>query len=995
MLHRLLVRTKSDIEDVQGQSVAGEIQKELGISVDSVSLVKVYTLDGLSTEKVRVIVELSLLHDPVLQEISASPVARDFDWIVEVGFRPGVTDNEARVAQETIRTGLELSDKEKLSVYTSIQYVLKGRLSKKEVEHIARDLLSNQLIEQCRIKCIEDWEKNPGFEPITAQVTGISTDHVDIVPISSMDENELKALSQERILALSLEELICIQRYYGRSDVRQARERINLPRESTDVELEVLAQTWSEHCKHKIFNAQIRYENKETGQVNIIDSLFKTYIQNSTETIRSRLQDDDFCLSVFKDNAGVIRFDDQTNICIKVETHNSPSALDPYGGALTGIVGVNRDPLGTGLGAELICNTDVFCFASPFYQDQLPPRLLHPRRVLEGVRKGVEHGGNQSGIPTVNGGLVFDERYLGKPLVFCGTVGRLPAKINGQSSQNKKAGIGDRVVMVGGRVGKDGIHGATFSSEALHAGSPATAVQIGDPITQRKMYDFLITARDMGWYTSITDNGAGGLSSSVGEMAEDTGGCELDVARVPLKYDGLNPWEILLSEAQERMTVSVPEDCLDSFLDKAREMDVEATVLGEFTQSGYFRVWYRDKPVAELDMNFLHHGLPQMSLQAVWEKPDRQVCSIPDWVKRNPRRFLRRMLGRLNICCREYVIRQYDHEVQGGSVIKPLVGPEQEGPGDAAVIRPILDKKKGLVVSNGLCPRYSDLDTYWMMACAIDEGIRNAVAVGGNLRHMAGVDNFCWCDPVLSENTPDGDYKLAQLVRANQALAHYCQGFGVPCISGKDSMKNDYFMDGYKISIPPTVLFSVVSPIPAVERCLSSEFKKPGDIIYILGLTRSELGRSEFASEIEDLGGDVPQVDLIPARERYLKFYDLVQEGLINACHDISDGGLAVAVAEMAIGSSLGAELRVEDIPISPQDMLVEEILYSETPSRLLITIPKAAQRAFERRLGKQTYQVIGQVRENTKLTFYYQGERYLHDEIDELRKAWKETLNW
>lgn len=995
MLHRLLVRTKSDIEDVQGQSVAGEIRKELGISVDSVSLVKVYTLDGLSREKVRVIVELSLLHDPVLQEISISPVAKDFDWIVEVGFRPGVTDNEARVAQETICTGLELSDKEKLSVYTSIQYVLKGRLSKKEVEHIARDLLSNQLIEQCRIKGIEDWEKNPGFEPITAQVTGISTDHVDIVPISSMDENELKALSQERILALSLEELICIQRYYGRSDVRQARERINLPPESTDVELEVLAQTWSEHCKHKIFNAQIRYENKETGQVNIIDSLFKTYIQNSTETIRSRLQDDDFCLSVFKDNAGVIRFDDQTNICIKVETHNSPSALDPYGGALTGIVGVNRDPLGTGLGAELICNTDVFCFASPFYQDQLPPRLLHPRRVLEGVRKGVEHGGNQSGIPTVNGGLVFDERYLGKPLVFCGTVGRLPAKINGQSSQNKKAGIGDRVVMVGGRVGKDGIHGATFSSEALHAGSPATAVQIGDPITQRKMYDFLITARDMGWYTSITDNGAGGLSSSVGEMAEDTGGCELDVARVPLKYDGLNPWEILLSEAQERMTVSVPENCLDSFLDKAREMDVEATVLGEFNQSGYFRVWYRDKPVAELDMNFLHHGLPQMSLQAVWEKPDRQVCSIPDWVKSNPRRFLRRMLGRLNICCREYVIRQYDHEVQGGSVIKPLVGPEQEGPGDAAVIRPILDKKKGLVVSNGLCPRYSDLDTYWMMACAIDEGIRNAVAVGGNLRHMAGVDNFCWCDPVLSENTPDGDYKLAQLVRANQALAHYCQGFGVPCISGKDSMKNDYFMEGYKISIPATVLFSVVSPIPAVERCLSSEFKKPGDIIYILGLTRSELGRSEFASEIEDLGGDVPQVDLIPARERYLKFYDLVQEGLINACHDISDGGLAVAVAEMAIGSSLGAELRVEDIPISPQDMLVEEILYSETPSRLLITIPQAGQRAFERRLGKQTYQVIGQVRENTKLTFYYQGERYLHDEIDELRKAWKETLNW
>ncbi len=995
MLHRLSVRTKRHIQDVQGKKVAGQIKRELNIPVDSVSMVKIYTLEGVDGERLDMILERFLLHDPVLHEISLHPLAEDFDWIVEVGFRAGVTDNEARVAQETIRTGLDLSKEDDFSVYTSIQYALKGRLSRKEVDHIANDLLSNQLIEQTRIKSLEEWKENPGFEPVAARVTGVSTDQVESVLISSMNETELKELSQERVLALSLEELICIQEYYGQDQVRLVREKTGLPPEPTDVELEVLAQTWSEHCKHKIFNALIRYENKETGQSQVIDSLFKTYIQNSTENIRSRLQSEDFCLSVFKDNAGVIRFDDQISICIKVETHNSPSALDPYGGALTGIVGVNRDPLGTGLGAELICNTDVFCFATPFYQEQLPPRLLHPRRVLEGVRKGVEHGGNQSGIPTVNGGLVFDERYLGKPLVFCGTVGRLPARIRGQPSHVKRALVGDKVVMVGGRVGKDGIHGATFSSEALHAGSPATAVQIGDPITQRKMYDFLIKARDLGWYTSITDNGAGGLSSSVGEMAEDTGGCELDVASVPLKYDGLSPWEVLLSEAQERMTVSVPEECLGSFLDMAREMDVEATVLGEFTNSGYFRVWYKDKPVAELDMDFLHHGLPQMSLPAVWEKSSRQVCQIPDWVKRHPRRFLRRMLGRLNICCREYVIRQYDHEVQGGSVVKPLVGPEQEGPGDAAVIRPVLDKRKGLVISNGLCPRYSDLDTYWMMACAIDEGIRNAVAVGGNLRHMAGVDNFCWCDPVLSESTPDGDYKLAQLVRANQALSHFCQGFGVPCISGKDSMKNDYFMEGYKISIPPTVLFSVISPVPAVDRCLSSDFKKSGDLIYILGLTRPELGRSEFASEIEDLGGDVPQVDLVSARERYLKFYDLVQEGLVNACHDISDGGLVVALSEMAIGGGLGAEVNIEDIPVSPKDMEVEEILYSETPSRLLVTVTRENKQVFERRLAGQTWQAIGEVSEDARLTLIVKGERYLHDEVDELKKAWKETLDW
>jgi phosphoribosylformylglycinamidine synthase len=995
MLTRLAVRTKGHIDDVQGRGIADRIRKELKVPVDSVSLIKIYTLDGLSSADIDKILDRFLLHDPVLHEVSCSHLAKDFDWIIEVGFRPGVTDNEARVAQETIRTGLNLEAYEIFSVYTSVQYALQGCLSREEVEHIAKDFLSNQLIEQCRMKTIEEWRENPGFEPVAPKVTGVSTDQVDILPVSQMDDTALQQLSQERVLVLSLEELRCIQKYYLQTSVREARQTMGLPSEPTDVELEVLAQTWSEHCKHKIFNALISYENNETGHKSTIDSLFKTYIQKSTETIRDRLAEEDFCLSVFVDNAGVIRFDEEVSICIKVETHNSPSALDPYGGALTGIVGVNRDPLGTGLGANLICNTDVFCFASPFHNEPLPPRLLHPRRVLEGVRQGVEHGGNQSGIPTVNGGLVFDERYLGKPLVFCGTVGSLPAQINGLPSHEKKASTGDKVVMVGGRVGKDGIHGATFSSEALHAGSPATAVQIGDPITQRKMYDFLMQARYLGLYSSITDNGAGGLSSSVGEMAEDTGGCELDVACVPLKYDGLAPWEILLSEAQERMTLAVPETCLESFLQLANQMDVEATVLGEFTNTGYFRVWYKDAPVAALAMPFLHHGLPQMRLQAVWEQPPAQICPVPDWIRRHPRRFLRRMLGRLNICSREYIIRQYDHEVQGGSVIKSLVGSSQEGPSDAAVIRPVLDKRKGLVISNGLCPRYSDLDTYWMMACAIDEAIRNAVAVGGNLRHMAGVDNFCWCDPVQSERTPDGHYKLAQLVRANQALAHFCQGYGVPCISGKDSMKNDYFMEGFKISIPPTVLFSVISVVPAVERCLSSDFKKPGDGLYILGMTKRELGRSEFAAEIQDRGGEVPQVDLLSARERYLTFYQVVQEGLVNACHDISDGGLAVALAEMAIGGGLGAEVHLDEVPVWPEDLKLEEILYSETASRLVVTVPREGQRSFERRNAHQVCQRIGEVKEQPKLTFFAHDERYLQDDLDELNKAWKGTLDW
>ena len=368
-------------------------------------------------------------------------------------------------------------------------------------------------------------------------------------------------------------------------------------------------QTWSEHCKHKIFNSRIDYTDGRNKLK--IDSLFKTYIKGSTEKIRKAKGKKDFCLSVFVDNAGIIKFNDDHNLVFKVETHNSPSALDPYGGALTGIVGVNRDPFGTGIGAKLIFNTDVFCFASPFHKKKLPPRILHPRRIYEGVREGVEHGGNKSGIPTVNGSIVFDERFLGKPLVYCGTAGIMPAKLKGKTTHEKEIKPGDVIIMTGGRIGKDGIHGATFSSEELHEGSPVTAVQIGDPITQKKMTDFLLIARDRGLYRAITDNGAGGLSSSVGEMATYSGGCEMDLTHAPLKYAGLQPWEILISEAQERMTLAVDPKKINAFMELARKMDVEATVLGKFTESGKFHVRYGGKTVAYLDMEFLHDGVPQ------------------------------------------------------------------------------------------------------------------------------------------------------------------------------------------------------------------------------------------------------------------------------------------------------------------------------------------------------------------------------------------------
>lgn len=995
MVFRLSVALKPELEDFKGKKLIKSIKRAFGLDVEDIRIATVYTISGLSKEQIQKIIEFSVLHDPVIQNINFDYTDFDSDWIVEVGFRPGVTDNEGRAAKDAISIALGVS-KEVFDVYTSVDYFFKAKeLDENTIHKIAEGLLANLLIQQFRVKHRSDWAKSPGFSPILPKVTGKSTDKVEEIPILSMTEEQMLRMSRERVLALNREELLKIKEFYSREDVQKHRQSIGLPKNPTDVEIESIAQTWSEHCKHKIFNAKIYYYDKDKNKTLIVDSLFKTYITSTTELLRKRMGEKDFCLSVFKDNAGIIKFDEDYNVCVKVETHNSPSALDPYGGALTGIVGVNRDPMGSGLGANLICNMDVFCFASPFYDKPLPPRLLHPMRIFEGVRQGVEDGGNQSGIPTVNGAIVFDDRYVGKPLVFCGTVGMMPSKIKGRPTHVKRAMPGDKVIMVGGRVGKDGIHGATFSSEELHEGSPATAVQIGDAFTQRKMYDFLMRARDMGLYNAITDNGAGGLSSSVGEMAQDTGGCEIDLSLVPLKYDGLVPWEILLSEAQERMTVAVPPENLEKFLNLAKEMDVEATVLGEFNQSGYFRVRYKEKIVAELDMEFLHKGVPQMHLKAIWEKPKETDIKVPEWVREDRVKFLREMLGRLNVCSKEYVIRQYDHEVQGGSVIKPLMGIKMDGPTDAAVLRPVLERQRGLVVGNGICPKFSDLDTYWMAALAIDEAIRNCVAVGADIRYMCGVDNFCWCDPIQSEKTPDGYYKLAQLVRANMALRHFCLGFGVPCVSGKDSMKNDYLYENIKISIPPTLLFTIVGVIDDVSFTISSDFKKPNDLIYILGITRDELGGSEFAAHISQKAGFVPQVDLLSARKRYLTLHKAIKEGIVNSCHDISDGGFLVCLAEMSIGGDIGAVVEAYLIPRCPYDLELDKILYSETPSRFLVTVPKERQTEFEELFKSQTFSLIGEVVLSDELIVKYRGKTVVKDKIKNLREAWKKTLAW
>ena len=992
MVHRIEVMLKKSLRDAFGEKIRKRINEDIHLPVRSVRTIKVFTIDA---EVASTLVEElagQLFCDSISQEYSINrPLADAFDWLIEVGFRPGVTDNEGKTARESLELAIGRKLNRGEGVYTSTQYALTGNLSLKDVERIATDLLANTLIQSFRVKDRSEWDKTPGMPPLVPKVITDTRPTVEEIDLAVSDER-LLAISRERVLALNLAEMKVIRDYITSPEALAHRRSLGLSEKITDVELECLAQTWSEHCKHKIFNGRIHYTD-ETGQTTQINSLFDTYIRASTRLIREAKAENDFCLSVFRDNAGVIKFNDEWSLAFKVETHNSPSALDPYGGALTGIVGVNRDPFGTGKGAKLIFNTDVFCFAPPDYAKPLPPRLLHPQRIFEGVREGVEHGGNKSGIPTVNGCLIFDERYLGKPLVFCGTGGIMPAVVCGEPSHIKKAEPGDFIVMTGGRIGKDGIHGATFSSEELHAGSPATAVQIGDPITQKKMTDFLLVARDLCVYRSITDNGAGGLSSSVGEMAQDCGGFELQLEKAPLKYAGLNPWEIFLSEAQERMTLAVPPDKKDAFLALAEKMGVEATVLGRFNDNGEFLVTYEGKTVACLNMEFVHNGLPQMEMVAVWTPPKYPEPDIPE--VEDLTSTLETMLGRLNICSKEYVVRQYDHEVQGGGVIKPLSGRNADGPSDAAVIRPVLSSLEGMVVANGICPRYSDIDTYHMMACAIDEAIRNAIASGGNLRHLAGLDNFCWCDPIQSEKTPDGRYKLAQLVRANQALYDYTTAYGVPCISGKDSMKNDYIVENIKISIPPTVLFSVLGKIDDVRRVQTIDAKAPGDRVYVIGLTKPELGASEYFARHGYIGNNVPVVDAAAAKAGYERLTGAICKGLVASCHDCSDGGLGVALAETAFAGGLGMKIGLAAVPredIERDDFL----LFSESQSRFVVTVHPDKEEAFSAALKGTTLARIGRVTEEPILICIgLKGDVVLSASIARLKEAWQSPLRW
>lgn len=951
--------------DREGQQALQECQLRNLQSIRTVRAARSYLIEG-ELDEAAVSRVAEFLCDPVVEQPTlrslpavVSPASAE-DRLLNVLYKPGVTDNVGGTALKALQEqGLPVR-----GVATCRKYWINGDAHTDEVDRFASRVLANDSIER-----VLDGPLQLG----SLSIGGEYEFRLQHVAIREMDDAALRHLSRHGQLYLSLTEMQTIRQHF-----------IDLDRDPTDIELETIAQTWSEHCSHKTLAGRIAYRD-EHGERRF-ENMLKETVFAATQTIREQLGAQDWCVSVFKDNAGIVRFNDEFDVCIKVETHNHPSALEPYGGANTGLGGVIRDPLGTGKGARPVCNTDVFCFASPKTSfDSLPPGVLHPRTVMHGVVSGVRDYGNRMGIPTVNGAVYFDDRYLGNPLVYCGNVAMIP-----RGMSEKQVHPGDLIVAVGGRTGRDGIHGATFSSaELTHESEDLSggAVQIGNPITEKMVLDVLLEARDRNLYNAITDCGAGGFSSAVGEMGEETG-AEVWLEQAPLKYSGLSYTEIWISEAQERMVLAVPEEKWQEFHDLCASEGVEACVLGKFTDTHDLVLKYNGIQVGHLSMSFLHDGRPPVVREAVFT-PQAESPAQFDPTNIDCGETLKRILGSLNVCSKESIIRQYDHEVQAGSVVKPLVGVANDGPADAAVVRPELNSQRGLVIACGMNPCFGDADPYWMAAAAIDEAVRNCVAVGADPSRIAILDNFCWGNTERAET-------LGSLVRAALGCHVVAVAYGTPFVSGKDSLNNEfsYEHDGQQdtISIPASLLITAMGQVENIESCVTMDLKADGNVLLQVGETKEELGGSHFNLVTGCQGGAVPKVDLQTAPKTFAAVHQAITQGLIRSCHDLSEGGLAVSLAEMAFAGGLGIECQLMG---SGHAAIVQ--LFSESNTRFVLEVEPSHVAAVQQLLtdaGLPAPRQIGTVTETgTVRVTDSTGTSLINESITELKSSWQAPL--
>ncbi|HIE13302.1 MAG TPA: phosphoribosylformylglycinamidine synthase subunit PurL [Desulfotomaculum sp.] len=938
MLQEVRVGLLPRLRDARGEELLYEIRTALGIEgVEAVRTVKVYRFEGVDEQAARLLAE-RLLSEAVFQEYRINePLITDADRLVEVAYRPGVMNPEAG---SLMKAAADLGVKGLLAADSSMEYAFFGQLSERALETITRRLLVNETVQQVVVK-----------RPETLLLGG-EPGRTLTIPLRAMDDAGLMALAADRLF-LNLEEMRLIQGHFRK-----------LGRDPTDAEVEILAQTWSEHCVHKTFKARIIVNGQEKKP-------FLTRLKEATADVARG----DLVLSAFVDNSGVMQFYDGWAICGKVETHNAPSAIEPYGGAATGSGGVFRDIMGTGQGAKVIASTDVFCFAPPGTPaETVPAGCLHPHYLLRRVVAGVRDYGNRMGIPTNNGSVHFHPDFRAKPSVIVGSYGLIPA----EQAEKGLPRPGDKIVVAGGRTGRDGIHGATFASAAMTDRTMtvnAQAVQIGHAVEQKRMADALLIARDEGLIRAITDCGAGGFASAVGEMGAQTG-ARLHLDRAPLKYSGLAPWEILLSESQERMVAAVAPENVGRFMEICRDHNVEAAVLGEFTDTGRFEAYHGKEKVLDLEMEFLHHGLPQRELSCSFTAAELTEPEIPvpaDWAG-----LCCQVLSHLNVCSKEPIVRVYDHGVQGTNALPPYGGVGGDAPNDAAILTPILGKPYGIVVSHGLNPVLNKIDAYWGGVWAATEAVANAVAVGANPRELALIDNFIW--PV-----PEGEF-LAHLDRAVDACADFSRALGLPFISGKDSLSSTYRGSGETIHIPPVLCISVLGRLPDVAKTVSADFTDKGNPLVLVGSRREEeMGGSVYYDLHGCLGRSIPRIDINRLPEVFLAVHGMITSGTVLACHDVSEGGLAAALAEMAFGGGLGAEIEL------PEEVRPDFFLYNETAGCFVLEMAPGADPAVL--LTGVPHLLLGKTIPEPELRFSHGRRPLFTVSLQRLRAAWQRPM--
>ncbi|MBW1614960.1 MAG: phosphoribosylformylglycinamidine synthase subunit PurS [Deltaproteobacteria bacterium] len=968
MPHILEIALKPDIFDAEGENIKKKAKEYFNIDIEDVRVINIIAINADFSEK-----ELDIIAEeftnPVTQIFSYNLPPINFDWTIWAGFKVGVKDNGADCAKEAIEDFLKIKKFGKNnSIHTSKRYcITDANLTYQDIKKIADELLANDIISESKIYNNKQWNFKKNIADIIPQIKKGYKPKLEIISVNSA--KTLNEILKKRGIPLVKKDVSAIYSYFNDNKILKKRAEYNLTK-PTDLELECIAQARSDHCCHNTFRGLYRYFDKETGKRLTINNLFAQYIKNPTLKLK---KDKKEIVSVLWDNAGIVSFNNRYNYAVTGETHNSPSNLEAYGGAITGILGVFRDIMGAGKGAKPIMGSFGFCVGDINYKGNLKPKL-HPKRLLYGVIEGVKDGGNKSGVPTSFGSIIFNDKYIGKSLVFVTAIGIMPAKIKKEPSEIKKTEAGHLIIMSGGLVGKDGIHGATASSEILSSDTPASHVQIGDPYTQKKMQDFLIEARDKGLIEYITDNGAGGLSGSVCESAYCSGGAKVDLSKVPLKYDSLDFWEIWVSESQERMTIAISPKNLKTFMRLSKKYGVKSSIIGEYTNYGALHITYKDKTLAYIELDFLRNGFLQSEFDAVWTPPKKRGLFEP--VIQQPRdynKLLKNILKSRNISSKESVIRQYDHEVLGQSIIKPLVGKNRDVFSDAVVIKPDFNSYKGLSFANAILPFYSEIDTYYMTQAVVDEAVRRVISVGGNINYISGIDNFCWPDIRYDKkNNPDGKLKAAKLVRSCIALKRICLSYKIPLISGKDSMYADgQIPDQYgkihKISAPETLCFSAVSIVEDIRKCVTMDFKNPGDIIYLLGNTKNQLGGSAYYEILGYIGLNVPRINNFKKfLSLYKALFSAIKKSLISSARGIYRGGLAVHSALCCAAGELGAEINLNKIALLNSEKKIRDdiLFFSESPGRFIITVNCKNKKKIEKIFEGLPCYCIGRVTE-------------------------------